>query len=273
MQDFNQAITVNPNDAAAYLGRGNLLRSENDFNDALADLNQAIRLNPEGAQAYHARGLIYQRQGNDVQAITDFNNAIDRDPFAGAPYQARGQSLMATGKYEAAIEDFNAALNVDANNSEAWAGLGFCYEKLDNRAKAIESYQRAVRPILTTRKRRAALQRLELNSCVSPARSREASITPPFAGLGLQKLFQPVNIVLAILHVGVSDQRAKERQRRFNAVDDEFVERAAKAHQRLGASSAVDDQLADQRIVIRRDHVTLIGGRIDANAETAGGWK
>ena len=31
---------------------------------------------------------------------------------------------MATGKYEAAIEDFNAALNVNANNSEAWTGLG-----------------------------------------------------------------------------------------------------------------------------------------------------
>ena len=98
---------------------------------ALNDLNQAIRLNPEGAQAYHARGLIYQRQGDNVQAITDFNNAIDRDPFAGEPYQARGQSLMATGKYEAAIEDFNAALNVNANNSEAWAGLGLLLRKAE----------------------------------------------------------------------------------------------------------------------------------------------
>ena len=138
MQDFNQAIAVNPNDAAAYLGRGNLRRSQNDFTGALADLNQSIRLNPEGAQAYHARGLIYQRQGDNVQAITDFNNAIDRDPFAGAPYQARGQSLMATGQYEKAIEDFNAALNVNANISEAWAGLGYCYEKLNNRPKALE---------------------------------------------------------------------------------------------------------------------------------------
>ena len=135
MQDFNQAITVNPNDAAAYLGRGNLERAHGDYASAMNDLNQAIRLNPEGAQAYHARGLIYQRQGDNVQAITDFNNAIDRDPFAGEPYQARGQSLMATGKYEAAIEDFNAALNVNADNSEAWAGLGFCYEKLNNHAE------------------------------------------------------------------------------------------------------------------------------------------
>ena len=121
LQDFNQAIAVNPNDAAPYLGRGNLYRSQGNFDGALADLNQAIRLNPEGPQAYHARGLIYQRQGNDVQAITDFNNAIDRDPFAGEPYEARGESLMRTGKYEKAIEDFNAALNVNANNSD---GLG-----------------------------------------------------------------------------------------------------------------------------------------------------
>ena len=31
---------------------------------------------------------------------------------------------MATGKYEPAIEDLNVALNVNANNWEAWVGLG-----------------------------------------------------------------------------------------------------------------------------------------------------
>jgi Flp pilus assembly protein TadD len=68
--------------------------------------------------------------------------------------------LMATGKYEAAIEDFNAALNVDANNSEAWTGLGVSYEKLNNRAKAVESYQRAVTVNPNASEARAALQRL-----------------------------------------------------------------------------------------------------------------
>jgi Tfp pilus assembly protein PilF len=67
---------------------------------------------------------------------------------------------MATGKYQAAIEDFNAALNVDANNSDAWAGLGFCYEKLDNHAKAVESYQRAVQVDPNNAQARSALQRL-----------------------------------------------------------------------------------------------------------------
>jgi tetratricopeptide (TPR) repeat protein len=67
---------------------------------------------------------------------------------------------MATGKYEAAIEDFNAALNVNANNSDAWAGLGLCYEKLNNRPKALEAYQRAVLVDPNNGAARAALQRL-----------------------------------------------------------------------------------------------------------------
>jgi tetratricopeptide (TPR) repeat protein len=76
--------------------------------------------------------------------VTDFDNAIDRNPFASAPYQARGQSLIELGKFDAAVEDFNAALNVDNRNADAWAGLGLAYERQGNRAKAQESYGRAL---------------------------------------------------------------------------------------------------------------------------------
>src|SRR5271166_5435735 len=88
--------------------------------------------------------------------------------------------------------------------------------------------------------------------------------------LGLQELLEPMNIILAVLHVRVSNQGAKERQRRLDPVDDEFVEGAPQSHESLGSGSPVHDQLADQRIVIGGNHVTLIGRRIDANAETAG---
>ena len=110
----------------------------------MADLDRAIKLSPEDAQAFHARGLIYQRNGDNAHAITDFDNAIDRNPFVSAPYQARAQSLIAVGKFDLAIEDFNAALNVDNHNADAWAGLGLAYERKGDRAKAQESYQRAL---------------------------------------------------------------------------------------------------------------------------------
>ena len=68
--------------------------------------------------------------------------------------------MLATGKYDAAIEDFNAALNVDSNNADAWAALGLAYEKQGNKAKAVESYQRAMQVSPNNPIANAGLQRL-----------------------------------------------------------------------------------------------------------------
>ncbi len=65
-------------------------------------------------------------------------------------------------------------------------------------------------------------------------------------------------MVIAVDDVLLAHQRAEQRQRRLDAVDHEFVERALEPHQAFGAGLAVHDQLADQRIVIRRDGVALI---------------
>jgi len=51
---------------------------------------------------------------------------------------------MATGKFNEAVDDYDAALNVDSSDAGAWSGLGLAYEKLGNKAKAIESYNRAM---------------------------------------------------------------------------------------------------------------------------------
>ena len=69
---------------------------------------------------------------------------------------------------------------------------------------------------------------------------------------------------------GLRTSVAEQRQRGLDSVDDELVERPAQPHQALVAGPAMDDQLADQRVVVRRDAVALVDGRIDAHAEAAG---
>ena len=76
-----------------------------------------------------------------------------------------------------------------------------------------------------------------------------------------------MDVVKPVLDVGIANQAAEQRQRRLDPVDDELVERAAQAHQRFGARAAVDDQLADQRIVVRRDRIALVDRGIDAHAK------
>ena len=65
-----------------------------------------------------------------------------------------------------------------------------------------------------------------------------------------QEFLQPVNVINAVLHIGVTHQRAEERQSGVDAVDDEFVERTAQAHQRFRTVAAMHDQFADQRVIV-----------------------
>ena len=55
---------------------------------------------------------------------------------------------------------------------------------------------------------------------------RRGSLSISIAVSGLEEPLQPVDVVLAVLNVDIAHQRAKERQRRLDAVDHEFVERA-----------------------------------------------
>jgi hypothetical protein len=53
-------------------------------------------------------------------------------------------------------------------------------------------------------------------------------------------------MVIAVDDVGFAHQCAEQGQRRLDAVDDNFVERALEPHQGLGAGLAMHDQFADQ---------------------------
>ena len=60
-----------------------------------------------------------------------------------------------------------------------------------------------------------------------------------------------------------------QRDRGVDAADDEFLQRAAQAHQAFVAAGAVDDQLGDQAVVMRRHAIALIERAVDAHAEAA----
>ena len=62
-----------------------------------------------------------------------------------------------------------------------------------------------------------------------------------------------------------------ERDHGGHAVDDELVERAARALQGLGAVAAGDDELGDQGVERARDGLALVVAAVDADAGAGGG--
>lgn len=74
LSDYSQALTFQP-DAATYTARGWVLLANDLALLALQDFEEALRLDPRKAEAYAGRGLIRVRQGQYTQALADASAA------------------------------------------------------------------------------------------------------------------------------------------------------------------------------------------------------
>ena len=72
LEDFEQAIKLNPNHTNAYNNRGIAKFKKGDLEGALEDYNTAIKLNPNYADAYYNRGIAYERLGRLKESKRDF---------------------------------------------------------------------------------------------------------------------------------------------------------------------------------------------------------
>ena len=64
IQDFEQALQINPEFADAYYKRGLARFDLGDCQSAIADYSQALQVNPEHLDSYLGRSLAYLAQGN-----------------------------------------------------------------------------------------------------------------------------------------------------------------------------------------------------------------
>ena len=80
INNFNEAIRLNPNYAQAYGNRGIAYSRLQQYEKALADYNQYIRFNPNSAEAYYNRATLYDKLGDYEKAIADYDRAIRLNP-------------------------------------------------------------------------------------------------------------------------------------------------------------------------------------------------
>jgi tetratricopeptide (TPR) repeat protein len=79
---------------------------------AIQDYDQAIRLNPKNAAAFRNRGILYTKTRQYDRAIGDFDEAIRLDPNFAVTFQNRGYALRFVGQYDRAIADYQRALTL-----------------------------------------------------------------------------------------------------------------------------------------------------------------
>lgn len=80
LPDYDQALSLKPDNAIAFLNRGRAYYSLKDYPKAGADFDRSIELDPKDAKAYYNRGVLYESRGELEKALADYKKAADLDP-------------------------------------------------------------------------------------------------------------------------------------------------------------------------------------------------
>ena len=91
VRNCTEAIRLDPKLVIAYYLRGNIFRSMENYDRALADFDEAKRLDPESSKSYYFRGMVFQAKGENDQAIRNYSEAIRRTPDQVPAYNKRAE--------------------------------------------------------------------------------------------------------------------------------------------------------------------------------------
>jgi tetratricopeptide (TPR) repeat protein len=103
INDFSQAIYIDPEMSDAYVSRGNALLELEQYDKGLEDYNQAVKINPENSQAYYNRGRVFYRLNEDMKAQKNMEKAIQLDPGCSDAYLIMGHIYFKNDEYEQAL--------------------------------------------------------------------------------------------------------------------------------------------------------------------------
>lgn len=115
--------------AWAYDNRCIAYKDKAKYDVAMNDCDEAISLDPQDAYAYNTRGAIYHLTEKYDQAIKEYSTANRLDPKFIDPLRNRGMSYAAKGDIESAIDDYNAALRINPQDALALYERGIAKQK------------------------------------------------------------------------------------------------------------------------------------------------
>lgn len=157
LEAYNQAMRIDPTDANAPAGRGDVLTGRQLYDEAIADYTEAIRLDPTHSRAFAGRGIANYYRGKSEEAIPDLDRAIELDPGFIKAHSYRGAALARLGRNELALDDYNAIVRLMPENAGAYKDRGGVLYRLGRYDSALRDLDEAIR--LDPRKATAYLNR------------------------------------------------------------------------------------------------------------------
>jgi tetratricopeptide (TPR) repeat protein len=122
--------------AAFFVRRGAAYSNKGEFDRAIQDYDQAIKLNPNRAAAFYNRGIDYRNKGQTDRAIQDYDQAIKLDPSFAQFFNNRGSAYHHKGEPDRAIQNYDQAIKLNPTYAAAFFNRSLAKEKMGDKAGA-----------------------------------------------------------------------------------------------------------------------------------------
>jgi predicted Zn-dependent protease len=127
LRKVDEAIRIEPDEAAFYSLRGEIRTAQKDGKGALRDLDRAVALNPDYYRPLLVRGIARRQAGDGSGAARDLERSVTLLPTAEG-YYGLGRVAEQAGQREQAVAYFRRAA---ASQSTAGAQAGMQLARLD----------------------------------------------------------------------------------------------------------------------------------------------
>lgn len=124
ISDFRWALTLDPKNAETYNSLGDAQMDMKDYNGAVATYSHALTVDPKNPDIYDSRAWAEKGKGDFDRAIADFSQVIALDSTTtGRGYMGRGGAEFAKHDFDGAIADLTKVIELDPKNAAGAYGL------------------------------------------------------------------------------------------------------------------------------------------------------
>lgn len=144
MRDFEMALSINPNESAAWQGKAATYIDTGEYRQAVKSADQAIELSHSAddkiENAYLLRGFALNRLERYEEALSAFDRAIEIDPKRLDLWQNKAYTLTKLGRFVETLKCYEVMTGIEPDNAEIWSKKGEIHLALGQINEANEAF-------------------------------------------------------------------------------------------------------------------------------------
>jgi Zn-dependent membrane protease YugP/Flp pilus assembly protein TadD len=144
IEEFNEALRLNPRLATAYYNRGQTYFRLGRLDEALADFEGTLQITPNYAYGVAARAQIWSQRGDLDRALAEYDTALKLAPENPTLLSMRGFARLLRSHLDGALADFESALRYNPREALAYRGRATVWMHRAEADKALADLERAL---------------------------------------------------------------------------------------------------------------------------------